>query len=149
MNEMNEVRYYKPINFKIEELISKTMFNRYGEKCWMFFDSRLLWTIDKIREKYGSVIINNWLWGGTFEQRGFRESNAIGAQNSQHKFGRAVDFHLKSMNCKEMRDLIKAKPNNEEFQYITAIEDFENMNWVHIDVRNWNKKENGLLIFNK
>jgi hypothetical protein len=152
MNELNEIIFYKPKNFKIQELVLKHIYEKFGEKCWLFFDSKLLWTLDKIREKYGAIIVNDWLWGGEFQNRGFREFNSsVGAQYSQHKFGRAVDFHFKSdkITCKEMRKTIIENPNFYEFKYITSVEDFDGMNWIHIDVRNWDKNKNGILVFKK
>ena len=35
---------------------------------------------------------------------------------------------------------------HEDFKYITCIED--KVSWLHFDVRNWNKKEDGILVVN-
>ena len=59
--------------FKIEELVSKKVYEKYKEKSWQFIDPTLIKVIDLIREHFNApVTINNWLWGGALEQRGLR-----------------------------------------------------------------------------
>ena len=45
-------------HFGIKELVSKIVFDRWGEKAWMFFDTDILEDLDTIREHWGSAIIN-------------------------------------------------------------------------------------------
>ena len=138
-------------HFKLEELVSKKMHDRYGKRCWQFFDDRLLKVLDKIREEIGKPItVNNWLWGGNFHQRGFRENldtipyvrtanNTF--YNSQHNFGRAVDFDVKGMTAEEVRKWIIE--NQKKFPEITYME--EDVNWVHIDIRQ--SSHDGIYLF--
>jgi len=145
-----EKTYYEPKHFEPYELVSRNIYEKYGDVSLQFFDWRLLWTMDKIRESYGTVIVNDWKWGGNFQYRGYRENKCVvGAKESQHRHGRAIDFNLKTMGAFEFRTQLYTRPDHEAFKYITTIEDFEGMNWIHVDVRNWDKEKNGYLIFGK
>lgn len=135
---------YIPKYFIAEELVDPKTFAKIGK--WGSFnimDSRIIWTIDKIREQYGSKItINNWKWGGQRKYSGYRpvDSN-MGAKFSQHKFGRAIDFIMEGVDASSIRADILANPEQNCFKYISAIEDFNRMGWVHIDVRNIQEEE--------
>ena len=145
-------RYYKPIYFKAYELVSKNIYKKYGEKSFQFFDPIVLYTLDKIRSSYGPIRVNDWYWVGSLQYRGYRERKfKVGVEESQHRHGRAIDFDFinTTITLKYFRNEIITNPFRDEFVYITAIEDFENMNWVHFDVRNVDKKNNGLLVFGK
>jgi len=123
---------YVPKHFKIYELVNKSTYAKYGEKAWWFLDDRLLKIIDTIREDLGPMTVNSWYWGGPFQWRGLRTSEYYQGKpsQSQHSFGRAVDFDVKGMTADEVRLHIR---NNPEYG-ITAIEN--DVNWVHIDIRN-------------
>lgn len=147
-----EVNNYVPKYFKPYELVSRDIYRKFGNRSLEFLDTRLLWTIDNIREKFGKVVVNDWYWGGKFQYRGYRENECtVGAKESQHRHGRALDFHLVD-GVKYppylFRKLIINNPQWKEFKFITGVEDFQNMNWIHIDVRNWDRKNNGYKIFN-
>ncbi len=145
---------YKCNHFKIYELVTPEMYNKWGEKCWQLFDERILITLDALRERFGSCVVNDWKWGGRFDDSGFRDENfyssveAYFRSRSQHKFGRAVDAKFK-VPAHEVRKYILENPD--EFPYVTFIEvgplkDGSVMTWVHIDVRNgdltcWSPKE--------
>ncbi|EHM6953351.1 hypothetical protein KGV31_002150 [Vibrio parahaemolyticus] len=130
---------YKSKHFKTEELVSKTMFNQRGSKAIELIDERVLITLDALRENLNKPITaNNWLWGGSFQQRGLRDrafykSDAeYVASLSQHKYGRAVDFDVKGLSAK---DVIKHIVDNKHlYPHVGFIE--VDCNWVHVDVRN-------------
>lgn len=142
---------YKPEHFNLHELVSADSYNRLSHAhLWGIFNPLLLWTIDQIREFYNKpMTINNWFYGGDRQYSGLRMPGEYPASGSlsQHRFGNAVDFYIKGIEPAEIRQDIKENPNNDIFQFITAIEDFNGMNWVHIDMRNWDKDNNGLLVF--
>lgn len=134
--------------FKIEELVSRKVYRKYGEKSWEFIDPTLIKVIDLVREHFNApVTINNWLWGGNLEQRGLRtncddivkgktEANTLYV--SQHCLGRAVDFNVKGLSAQEVyNDILK---NKEKFYLISRVENIKNTpNWCHIDVANIDK----------
>ena len=129
-------------HFKLYELVSPQVYKKYGETAWQFFDPRLLITIDWIREKLDKAItINDWQWGGNFDERGLRcnmdpmmvektESGKIYC--SPHPFGQGVDFDVEGMTAHEVRDWLE--DNKEDLPYAIRLE--KGVNWVHMDVRN-------------
>lgn len=60
--------------FRLEELVSKIVFLRYGVQAWTFFDPRALETFYVIRKDILGVplVCNNWLSGGSYQERGLR-----------------------------------------------------------------------------
>jgi len=124
---------YIPKYFRLEECVSKKVFDRFGQRAWEFFDDRALITQDALRERYGKIIINDWLWGGHFDSRGFRApDDTDGAEFSAHKRGQAFDSIFQDVTAEEVRQDILKNPNL--FPYINAIE--AGISWFHQDCRN-------------
>ena len=145
---------YKPDHFELYELLPRNFYMQHSKKShtilWGLFDERILWTADQIRKKYGKMSANTWYWGGRHQYRGFRPFDCtIGSEFSQHKWGRGVDLDPKECSPEEIRQDIKDDKYPDIFKYITCIEDFKGMSWIHLDCRNWNKEKNGLLIVGK
>ena len=140
---------YKPDHFPLEELFPRRFFNKWNKKVnlWLLYDDRALWTFDQIRNVYGTITINNWCYeGGDLQYSGYRPHTCgIGAEWSQHKFGRAGDLHPEEYTAEEIRQDIIDNPTQEEFKYITCIE--LDISWLHIDFRNHDKEKEGLLMF--
>jgi hypothetical protein len=140
------VGFYIPIHFKAPELVPKSVIDSQPEwKIWMLFDSRILWTIDKIRELYNSPMkVNDWTSGGSFTLRGWRpfDSNITpGILVDQHKLGRAIDFNISGIDPAVFIKDVLDNPNQMEFQFITGLE--ISPTWNHVDCRNFDKKTNG------
>jgi hypothetical protein len=128
---------YIPQYFKSYELVPQMVYKKYlsrGEN-WLFpvlFDERLLRLIDKIRSQFGPMTINDWIFGGENQWRGFRTGTCnVGADLSQHRFGRAVDMIPKDISAKEIRKAIIADPIR--YAEIGGLE--MGISWLHIDVR--------------
>lgn len=92
---------YKCSYFGIKELVSPTVYNKWGERAWMFFDEDILKELDFIRETYKSPIIIN-SWNNNLKQCGLRsnldeitkektKSNVL--YLSAHTMGKAFDLH--------------------------------------------------------
>ena len=138
---------YKPKYFKLYELVPQDMYIIYkgSHRLWYLFDNRILVMIDSLRNKYGKMLANTWYWKGKHQYRGWRpQDSLVGAEFSQHKYGRAVDLIPLEYSIEEIRDDIKSKYLHHDFRFITCIEN--NVNWIHIDCRNWNKYKSGILI---
>jgi hypothetical protein len=124
--------------FALNELVCPDVLHAYGETAWMFFDSRILITLESIRQRLNRPIhVNNWHDGGQFTQRGFRcnlcdlVKNAKGIYVSAHCTGQAVDFDVDGMVAEEIRQyLIK---NKTLWPYPIRLE--KNVSWVHLDTR--------------
>lgn len=130
---------YIPKHFKAHEFVPPSIFNKRGDKSFELIDSRILMTMDKLREMLGRPItVNNYYWGGSRSQSGLRTLDFYGSTSkyesslSQHKYGRAVDFLVKGMSAVDVRKFIV--DNKEHFPYITFME--TDISWVHIDCRN-------------
>jgi len=139
---------YVPKHFKIHEFVDPATYRARGDKAIALIDWRMLWTMDAIREYFDvPITINNWFWGGPRKWSGIRYANSDEySQFSQHSYGRAIDFVSAKMVAAEMRKKIMDNPNEEAFQYITTIENFTNMNWVHIDCRVLRQEQKRYLI---
>lgn len=127
-----------PKHFNLYEWLPKGFYyaniSKYGNRLWLMFDDRILWTYDRLRERYGRIIMNDWYWNGNNQYRGWRPFNCpIGAKLSQHKFGRAGDS-IFTQPAEEIRQDILGNEFDNDFQYITVIE--KDVEWLHIDCRN-------------
>ena len=107
-----------------------------------FFDEKLLITIDVVREIIGlPLICNTWFQDGNRKNCGYRSKTcSVGVKNSQHKLGKAVDLICHKMSAEEMRQRIKE--NEDKLPYPIRIEDGENITWLHIDTKEFNKSQN-------
>lgn len=105
--------------------------------------------ITQIREYFGKPItINDWYRGGHFNYRGYRPPNCkIGAKNSMHKKGHAVDFNVLGLTSNEVNDTIK---KDEELFYMMGFRRMENKldstTWTHLDTKE-TFEENTIYIF--
>jgi hypothetical protein len=130
-----------PEHFESYELLPQSLWtelNDQGKLSWlwpMLFDARVFITCDRLRHRYGPMTVNNWHWGGGFNDRGFRtHDSTTGGPLSQHRFGRAVDAHWANVEAQEVRDDIKQNPHHPAFEFITRVEEFPGMTWFHFDV---------------
>lgn len=128
---------YKCNHFRIEELVPQDTFEEFRDdqnSLWWIFDQRVLYVIDRLRDDYGVMNCNDWLWGGKYNYRGFRPMEyKYGANLSQHRFGRAMDLVPKSVHPDDIRKDIL----NYEREYMRDIRGLEmDISWLHVDVRN-------------
>lgn len=123
---------YQPKHFRIEELVPRHVFADRGSKAIELLDVNALITLDQLREKFGAITVNNWVWGGNRQWSGLRtEQSPHGTQYSQHRFGRAFDCIFKNVTSEEVRQYVLANPD--EFPHITFIE--LDVSWFHFDTR--------------
>ena len=126
-------------NFYLDEFVPPDIYNERGQKTIALIDHRIILAAQFLRETIDKpMIINNWWNGGKFTKRGLRNWNeTVGARWSQHKYGRAFDFHVIGMTPSQVHAIIM---QNEEMlinhQLITVIEDLRDTpTWVHCDCR--------------
>jgi len=137
--------------FSPEEFVPETVFNELGGdpiRIFRLFDERVLVACVTLRQRYGVMTINNWMWGGRFHNRGYRPPwSDVGAKYSDHRMGRAIDCHFRDVSAEEVRQDILADPWAWDFWTITSLEmtvDTEPINWLHFSCRNWNKLQHGI-----
>ena len=136
-----EREIYKPRHFELYELMPPGLYTydmmvseEARERAFAnFFDRKLLETIDIVREIIGlPLICNTWFQDGNRRNSGLRTAQcSVGAAQSQHKLGKAVDLICHKMSAEEMRQ--KIKDNEDKLPYPIRIE--EGVNWLHIDVK--------------
>lgn len=171
--------YLTPEYFESHEIFPKNVyeahlldkFNRVvSNNIWRLMDMRVLWTADRLRELHGVMVVNDYMWGGNNQYRGYRSAielldindivRQLAAYNpgdsllykprfssftSQHCLGQAIDCKFKYKSAEEIRQHIKANPHLPEYKYITRVE--ESVSWFHFDVANWDVAKNGILFF--
>ncbi|WP_420588198.1 hypothetical protein [Bacterioplanoides sp.] len=124
---------YQPRFFKAQELVPPSVYKKMGDKSLSLIDDRVLMTLDQLRLKMGLCTINNWCFGGNFEQSGLRTDECkVFSPTSQHAFGRAMDCKFRDHTAEQVRQFVIN--NKEMFPYITFIE--SDVTWFHFDVRN-------------
>lgn len=141
MNQDRVIRKLKRY-FDIEELVDKEVYGRYGERAWRFFDYRLLVVLLWLREEINSPItINNWKFGGSFDERGLRtnRSSIVRKKNrlylSAHLRGSAIDFDVEGMTSIEVRSWLKVREDQVPFHIrLERKLNGKEISWVHLDV---------------
>lgn len=124
--------------FKTQEFVSKAVYEKYGEKSIWFIDPRIKKLANFTREFFGkSVTINNWLWGGQYDQSGFREpESTTGASMSQHRYCRGIDIKVAGMTPKAVHEAIMANEKAFIEAGLTTLEDIADTPFhVHMDIR--------------
>lgn len=138
--------------FVIKELVSKQVYEKYGEGAWKFIDEKLIITLDQIREFFGKPIVVN-IYGSGLEQRGLRANCDYLVKDktdsgilyiSQHVLGKAVDFNVIGLSVQTTYKAII--DNQDKFPYLKRLENIKlTPTWIHADVANTGKE--GLEIF--
>ena len=157
---MTDEKIYEEIKkfFKIQELVSKKVYDKHGEAAWKFMCPRLLHTLLIIRILIDSPItINNWHRGGSFGQRGLRSNLGYIFYKmfkrgrlylSGHVLGKAIDFDVYGMSAVEVRDWLETI--EDQLPYKIRLENKmkgKPISWVHLDVL-WDVKKNKIYKFN-
>jgi len=132
---------YKPIHFKIWEMVPPELMSLPEDYLCNLFDENLLIVIDRLRMTIGKPItINNWKTGGQYKWSGYRTNSCkIGAKLSAHRIGMAFDIKVSGMSPTEVSEYILS--HQAMFPEITEIEDVDSTpSWFHISCRPHNKK---------
>lgn len=140
--------------FEVEEIIPpvsllpKQMQQVYAnnpQKLFRCFDQLALVTLDRLRKRYGSCLVNNWKAFSPedaldlskkhiFRFSGFRPWECEeGATLSEHRMFRAFDCKFRNVTPVEIWADMQAKTNAPEFEHIQRIEAFDGMSWFHFD----------------
>ena len=134
-------------NFSIQEFVPKNIYDRFGDRSTLYINPLLPEIAQLLRDRYNkSITINNWLWGGDFNNSGFRSPICNdGAPLSRHKLGLCIDVKVNGLLAKEVQeDVIK----NYDFIFkeagITAIE-ADTPTWTHLSVE-WTNLDNLVII---
>jgi hypothetical protein len=137
-------------SFKWGEIFCMEMLMGEMKASALFLDNRMPSILMALRAEFGPIMINDWYKGGKFSYRGVRPWNVkVGAPFSQHKTGRAIDYHTKDFTAEEMREAIKKKQEYWLDLGITRIEDKKS--WLHFDLAmvktSHNEKQKEIVFF--
>lgn len=128
-------------DFSDYEFVTPEIYQQFGiHSCW-FIDPKLVAIAQFIRDRFNKpVTINNFLNGGPYRDSGFRDSSCqIGATNSQHRHGRAIDFRVQGMTPQQVRNDIIRNYDLYRTLGLTTME-ADTPTWVHIDCRFTNQE---------
>jgi len=140
-------------NFEIEEFLTPEDYKIVSSskdpytEFYKLVDPKIVDLAIFYREFFGKqIIINNWLYKGTYTLRGKKPFNAtVGAEYSQHKIGRAFDCDVKGLSSSQVRKIIK---NNQALFYSKGLRRVENgVTWLHSDIKE-TKLINKIYFFN-
>lgn len=130
---------YKCKHFDIKELVSPQVYEDKGEKAWRFFNPVALKGLDKLREKFGRVTINNWSYGGDRKFSGYHHKGEFNrSEFSGHRQWGAFDLIFNDITAKDARIALlgeepttnKIYPAIEGFEEITELE--YDITWFHV-----------------
>jgi hypothetical protein len=128
-------------DFELHELVHPDHIDLCGDLAWNLLDPQALEVLQLLRDKYGSIIVNDWYWGGNFKFSGLRPVNStIGAKRSLHKQGMAFDCKFQDNKVVDVyHDIIK---NQHLFDGLKRIEHIDHTpTWLHFDTLETNKNE--------
>lgn len=125
-------------NFKVQELVCRHCYEKFGEASWQFLSTELLSTLYTLRYVIFNkpITVNTWHNGGGFSQRGLRCNICPLVKDkddiylSAHNLGCAIDFNVKDMQSDEVNNSIKR--NIDKFKYPIRLESNTD-GWSHID----------------
>ena len=125
----------RSIYLKLHELLPPFLYENLDEELgWKLIDDNLIESIDKIKSVFpdGSMMINNYKWGGDRKWSGLRTADSQWySPTSQHTKGKAIDAVFSAYDVNEVRGYILANPD--EFPHIKGIE--MDIAWLHVDTR--------------
>jgi hypothetical protein len=126
---------YRPTHFKLKELVPEDLYNTLSEQAlWNLFSEESLRMLDWIKDKFpkGSIIINDWSWGGQFSYSGFRtKPSSDYSEYSLHSTGEAFDLKFSEYTIDEVMTAL------EDVTYSPHIRRVEKgtTTWLHIDTK--------------
>lgn len=136
-------------NFILQELIPPEIYNHpaIGDRSVDFINCNTTNVLEKLRELFGPITINNWHTGGIRHDSGFRAPDSeTGAKYSAHRMG--TGFDLKFSKSKPVDVYLHILNNQSDFPYISRMENAEiTGTWLHIEICT-NKRDGDIVIFN-
>lgn len=136
-------------DFDVREFVPKSVFDEFGAVfCLRFVNPIMLkyatWLKAELGKKYAcevSIRINDWHYGGSFQNRAFRPpTSTVGKWTSAHKLAMGVDMDFKrkdtgaAIPIKEVFDFVIAHQKEVLAMGVTRLEDYRDTpTWLHSD----------------
>jgi hypothetical protein len=134
--------------FAIHELVGKDVYEKHGDNAWFVFRTETLHCLLIMRKGIGRPFeVNNWFWGGAYDERGYRSNiqeivKSKTLKNklyvSGHPLGCAIDYKVKGMHAERVRDWILE--NEDLFPCKIRLEHKKNgkpITWLHFDNKDY------------
>ncbi len=130
---------YKCKYFDIRELVSPSVYEAKGDRCWRWFDPVALQGLDKLRDRFGPLTINNWHLEGDRDGSGFHfAGEEKRSEFSGHRQWGSFDILPSKLSPKQMRIALLGYeptqngilPTIDGFEEITELE--YQINWFHV-----------------
>lgn len=121
-------------NFTLSELVAPDIIDTVGNRAADFLHPELVPTIQRLRDEFGSIVVNGTYNGQTFTESGLRSPKTrTGAALSAHRFGVACDLKFYGTTPEGVqRHILK---HASKYPCITRIENAEiTKSWLHIEV---------------
>lgn len=123
-------------HFDIRELVHPDIYNHpaIGDRCIDFVHPSAKFVLEDIREDFGPVTINDWLFGGRFTDSGLRLPDGnVGARLSAHRFGCAFDLKFSEATPQDV--FYHILNNQHKYPLIARMESVDyTPTWLHIEV---------------
>ncbi len=121
-------------NFSLIELVHPDIVERVGDRAADFLHPELVPMLQRLRDMFGSIVVNGQFNGGTFTNSGLRLPNGtVGAKLSSHRFGTACDLKFTDTTPEEVQEYIN--DNQDDFPTIRRMENASvTITWLHIEV---------------
>ena len=140
-------------NFTVRELVHPDIVNKLGEKrAANLVSPHLLVDIERLRNQFGKITINDYEWGGKFKNSGIRTASyytswgVMTQSYSTHQWGTTADLKFSNgIRPTEVYDYILANP--EQFSFIVRMENaYLTKTWLHIECGKY--REDKIEVFN-
>jgi len=131
-------------NFKIQEFVPEHFYRKFGaEYSYRGIDGICIKVAQILRNNYGSIVINDWCFGGKNHQCGLRTPDQpLYNVYSDHARGKAMDLAFKHVTPKEVAINILRHKQVYRPLGITAIEvnswDENGKGRLHVSTANFN-----------
>lgn len=101
---------------------------------WGMFDSELLKALDKLREEFGAIKINDYFWKGGYTDSGVRPCDYYGeVRYSDHIFARGFDIKPQHASIQKVYDHIISHTKYNIFNSIEKLQ--KTRAWIHLGNR--------------
>lgn len=131
-----------------KQVVPKSVYTEFGWKALLKMDQDVLEFLDEFRKDVGfPLTVNDWVFGGNFNQSGLRNVEFYGTlekmqkSRSDHLMGRAVDVKCKHLTAHELRlkfierEEYYFKTYGINFIEVGPLSDGSIMNWAHFGKR--------------
>jgi len=121
-------------NFSLEELVHPVFIEKIGARSADFLHPELVPTLQRLRDRFGAMVVNGTFSGNVYTESGLRLPNGvIGAKLSAHRFGTAADLKFYDTTPEKVQDYIIK--HQSEFPTIKRLEDAKvTVTWLHCEV---------------